>query len=189
MLFKQIIEEAYTPEKNFDSQESLISAIKSILRKVSFPRAKEVKSKADKGFEQPTKFGYVYKFFNGNVTISFIGAEVRWISELMKSLTTEKINFHYNKKTEMFLIKSEENVKQTKETYPEEVQEELESGTYYVIGAVAESKAEIKDVIENFNTVQRKIYNFLFNNDLIVWGFVKLKQKYVYKLTVKEEGF
>lgn len=188
MNFKQILIEAFEPEKHFNSEEELITSVKSILRKSSITRYKEIKSK-DKGFSLPQKYGYSYKFYNGNITISLIGVEKTSINELMRTLTHEKIVYHYNSSNEIFLIKGNENIIPSEEVFPTDVSEELKNNSYNIIGQESKDKNGIKDIINNFDSIQKRIYLYLISNELIEWKYIRNEtgNKFVYKL-VKIEG-
>lgn len=190
MLFHILLKEAIE-EKQFETVEDFVKMIKSILRKASFPRYKEKKSKSVKGFAAPSQYGYKYKYLNGDITISFFGAERAWISELARALSTEKVNFHFNEKQDIFLIKAEDNVVPT-ELMTGSALEELEHNHFGVVGTTVDSRSEIKDAINSFNTTQREIYNELVHNGMVEWKMTKTRLgkvvKFKYRLVpVKQE--
>lgn len=185
MLFNMLLREAID-NKQFESTEDLVKSIKSILRKASFPRYKENRSGSEKGFAAPSQYGYKYKYLNGVVTISFFGTEPSWISELARAFKTADINYHYNDKQDIFLIKAQDNVKPLDVMKPDSV-DEYENNTFDVIGSIANSKTEIAEVIKSFNTTQKAIYDELVMNGLVEWRMFKQRlgkdvQKFKYKL-------
>lgn len=185
MLFKTLLKETLE-NKQFDSIEDMVKAVKSILRKATFPRYKENKAKSEKGFATPSQFGYKYKYLNGTITISFFGAERSWISELARALGTTQIHFHFNEKQDIFLIKGIENVKPL-EAMSGDAVDEFKNGSFDVIGTTADSKAEIKAAIDGFNPTQKEIYFELVRNEMVEWKMIKTRlgkdvTKFRYKL-------
>lgn len=182
MNFADLLKEAVL-QYQFETTEDLVKSIKSILRKASFPRYMEKKS--GDGFASPSRHGYKFKYMNGIVTISFYGTERAWVSELAKAFASAKINYHYNEKEEIFMVKDTENVT-PEELLSPEAQEELENNKYHVIGTVVRSKHDIKDCINTFTEEQRSIYKELFNAGLVLWQMTKYRignqQKFKYAL-------
>jgi hypothetical protein len=185
MLFNNLLKEAIE-NKQFESVEALVKAVKSVLRKASFPRYKENKANSEKGFASPSQYGYKYKYLNGAITISFFGAERSWVSELARALKTVEINFHFNEKQDIFLIKSLDNVKPL-DLMDGDAVEEYEKGTFGVIGTKVDSKHDIKTVIDEFTSTQRSIYFELVRNEMVEWKMIKVRigqdsVKFKYKL-------
>ena len=184
MIFANLLKEAVL-DYQFDTTEDLVKAVKGILRKASFPRYMESKSKSEKGFSSPSRNGYKYKFMNNVITVSFFGAEKTWEHELSRALTAAKINYLFNEKQCIFMIKSEDNVSPDDLLSPE-AQDELETNKYHVIGKVVDSKHDIKEIINTFTETQRSVYVELTNSGLIQWQMAKFRignqQKFKYAL-------
>jgi hypothetical protein len=182
MAFSDLLKEAIL-QYQFETVDDMVKSIKSILRKASFPRYLEKKS--GEGFASPSRHGYKYKYMNGVVTISFYGTERSWVSELAKAFAVAKINYHYNEKEEIFMIKDTDNVT-PEELLSAEAQDELENGKHHVIGTVVRSKHDIAEIINNFTETQRSVYSELINAGLVKWTMTKYKignqQKFKYAL-------
>jgi peptidyl-tRNA hydrolase len=188
-IFKELLQEALQ-EKQFTDYEEFTKAVKSILRKASFPKYKETKASSEKGYGAPIKFGYKYKCIDNDITVSFFGAERSWINELAHALTKAKINYHYNDRNEIFLITAKDNLKP--DAYiSDEAMAELESGEYKVLGTSVAGKNDISKITDKFDATQKSIYKELIDNGLIEWKIVKLKlgeiTKFKYRLVKVED--
>lgn len=185
-IFQKLLSEAIN-DKSFDDTDGLVKAVKSVLRKSSLSSYREKKS--GDGYVEPSRHGFKFSCLNGDCTITFMGVSKSSINEIASALGKAKVNYKYNNHTESFLISSDDNVK-SDGMISSEAKEELESGTYGVLDTEAPSKKEIKNIINDFNSVQKRIYNELLKYELVEWALMRSRagsnEKFVYILNKKD---
>jgi len=184
-IFTKLLQEALY-DKQFDTTDDLVKAVKQILRQSDIPRHLS-KSTKDKGFQETSRFGYSYSYINGNITISFFGVDKHDISTLARDFSNKDINYKYNDKTVQFLIKQDDNVKPDS-LLSSEAKMELEDNVYDVLRTSIKEKSKIKDAISSFNSTQNRIYQELLKFNLVEWKYLKGDNgRYTYMLLPKED--
>jgi hypothetical protein len=187
-IIDKILNEALT-EKTFDSEEDLVKAIRSVLRKSSLSSYKEKKSTG--GYVEPSRHGYSYKSININgslkITISFVGVSQTEINEVIAALAKANVNYKINNHLSAILISGDDNIKPDA-LLSDETKRELDMDLYCVLGTHVRNKSDITKAINSFNSTQRKIYDQLKKFDLVQWDYIKGENgRYAYTLSKKED--
>jgi hypothetical protein len=192
-MFREFLKEALD-EKLFKTTEELLKTVKSVLRKSPVSAAKEKKSKTNPGTRIPLSFGYklIYNSKEEKIKIIFSGSDISHnLHSVMSLLKDQEIRFSYS--DNMIVINIDENVDANSLLLPEST-EEIEDGRYNVLGSSVQYKSDIKHEINDFSSVQRKIYFDLLAHKKADWKLITTKlgkidrQEYVFQLNPVESG-
>lgn len=168
-LFQTLLQEALD-QKQFDTIGDLKLAIKSVLNSHS-------KLAMNDDSSEFSKFGYKFKTYKREFRLKLFGDNSH---NLISDLKQAKIHCRYSTINDIIVIRYEDNVSLSG-LLSDEAQNEIESGTYGLIGYVTKDK----DNPEFFDE-QQKIYNELNKNKLVYWNFSK--GNYVLTLNDKFDG-
>jgi len=186
-ILNKILSEALN-EKSFDTEEDLIKAIRSVLRKSSLASYKEKKS--SDGYVEPSRHGYSYKSISlrGSIkiTLSFVGVSQSEINEVAAALAKAKVNYKINNHISSILVDGDDNIK-PEALISNDTKNELNYGSYEVLGTKVRNKSDINKAINQFDSIQKRVYNELKKFSMIEWAYVKGDNgRYNYTLTKKD---
>jgi hypothetical protein len=190
-MFKELLKEALD-EKLFTTVEELLKSVKSVLRKSPVSAAKEKKSKTNPGTKIPISFGYklIYNAKEEKIKIIFSGSDISQnLHSVMSLLKDVEIKFSYS--DNMIIINVDENV-DNNSLLLDITTEEIEDGRYSVLGHSVQYKSDIKHALDEFSSVQRRVYWDLLAHKKADWKLVTTKlgkidrQEYVFQLNPVE---
>jgi hypothetical protein len=186
-MFKELLREALE-DKLFTTVDELLKSIKSVLRKSPVSAAKEKYSKSNPGTKIPISFGYklIYNAKEEKVKIIFSGSDMSQnLHSVMSLLKDVEIKFSYS--DNVIVINVDENVS-TDSLLLDISTEEIEDGRYNVLGHVVQYKSDIKHALDEFSSVQRRVYWDLLAHKKADWKLITTKlgkidrQEYVFQL-------
>ena len=146
-------------DKPFDTLSELFTAIKKSLN----AERNLTKSEEDKIIK---RFGYTLKTHKNEFRIKMFGDGVH---SLLEKLKLNKIQCRYISVSNTIVIRYDENVNKDG-LLSDKAKEELESGSYNVIGTKTNNEHDL-----NFNPVQFAIYKELVKFNLVKWETQKNK--------------